>query len=228
MSKREQNKSDKRGQIIKAARELMRIRSSTGFSMRQLADASGVSLATPYNLFGSKQGIISAVMDTDLDDFKDRLLSIDSNPIDRIFNLVSVSSQLFAEQPNYYKTGALALNRETDKTLKSNFGLPRQALMKHLVQQAIQHEYISPRMNADSLSITLSMQFYSWIQLWANDQITLKELETRGHYTFAVTLAGAATEAAREALLDQIIQLQEALPESRGDSVNFKRYERMG
>jgi AcrR family transcriptional regulator len=57
LSKREQNKSDKRGQIIKAARELMRIRSSTGFSMRQLADASGVSLATPYNLFGSKQGI---------------------------------------------------------------------------------------------------------------------------------------------------------------------------
>ena len=228
MSKREQNKSDKRGQIIKAARELMRIRSSTGFSMRQLADASGVSLATPYNLFGSKQGIISAVMDTDLDDFKDRLLSIDSNPIDRIFNLVSVSSQLFAEQPHYYKTGALALNRETDKTLKSNFGLPRQALMKHLVQQAIQHEYISPRMNADSLSITLSMQFYSWIQLWANDQITLKELETRGHYTFAVTLAGAATEAAREALLDQIIQLQESLPESRGDSVNFRRYERVG
>ena len=228
MSKREQNKSDKRGQIIKAARELMRIRSSTGFSMRQLADASGVSLATPYNLFGSKQGIISAVMDTDLDDFKDRLLSIDSNPIDRIFNLVSVSSQLFAEQPNYDKTGALALNRETDKTLKSNFGLPRQALMKHLVQQAIQHEYISPRMNADSLSITLSMQFYSWIQLWANDQITLKELETRGHYTFAVTLAGAATEAAREALLDQIIQLQESLPESRGDSVNFRRHERMG
>ena len=100
--------------------------------------------------------------------------------------------------------------------------------MKHLVQQAIQHEYISPRMNADSLSITLSMQFYSWIQLWANDQITLKELETRGHYTFAVTLAGAATEAAREALLDQIIQLQESLPESRGDSVNFKRYERVG
>ena len=196
--------------------------------MRQLADASGVSLATPYNLFGSKQGIISAVMDTDLDDFKDRLLSIDSNPIDRIFNLVSVSSQLFAEQPNYDKTGALALNRETDKTLKSNFGLPRQALMKHLVQQAIQHEYISPRMNADSLSITLSMQFYSWIQLWANDQITLKELETRGHYTFAVTLAGAATEAAREALLDQIIQLQESLPESRGDSVNFRRHERMG
>ena len=77
--------------------------------MRQLADASGVSLATPYNLFGSKQGVISAVMDTDLDDFKHRLLSIDSNPIDCIFNLVTVSSQLFAEQPNYYKTGALGV-----------------------------------------------------------------------------------------------------------------------
>jgi hypothetical protein len=94
--------------------------------------------------------------------------------------------------------------------------------MKHLVQQAIQHEYISPRMNADSLSITLSMQFYSWIQLWANDQITLKELETRGHYTFAVTLAGAATEAAREALLDQIIQLQESLP---GKSRRFSQFQ---
>ena len=215
MSKREQNKTDKRTQIIKAARNLMRSRSSAGFSMRQLAEVSGVSVATPYNLFKSKQGVISAVMDTDLDDFKDRLLSQNSNPVEVFFNLITVTTQLFTEQPNYYKTGALAMHQETDETIKSSFGLPRQALMKHLVQQAIQHEYISHRINADSLSITLSTQLYSWIQLWANDQITLDELESRGHYTFALTLAGTATEPWRDKLFMRVLELQSTLPENR-------------
>ena len=183
--------------------------------MRQLAEVSGVSIATPYNLFGSKQDLIAAVMDTDLDDFKERLLSKASNSLEVIFRLVTVTTQLFSEEPSYYRTGALAMNQETDESIKSSFGLPRQALMKDLVQQAIQHGHISHRMNADSLSIALSMQFYSWIQLWANDQITLEELTTRGHYTFALTLAGAATESSREALLVRVINLQSILPEGR-------------
>ena len=185
-----------------------------GFSMRQLAEVSGVSIATPYNLFGSKQGVIAAVMDTDLDEFKARLLIENTNSLDVIFNLVSVTVQLFAEQPNYYKTGALAVHQETDESIKSSFGLPRQALMKSLVQQAIQHGHISHRMNADSLSISLSMQFYSWIQLWANEVISLEELEMRGHYAFALSLAGAATDTTREELFNKVVELQTALPES--------------
>lgn len=214
MNKREQNKTDKRAQIVEVARKLMRSHKTTGFSMRQLAEVSAVSIATPYNLFGSKQGVIAAVMDTDLDDFKDRLLIENTNSLDVIFNLVNVTVQLFAEQPNYYKTGALAVHQETDASIKSSFGLPRQALMKNLVQQAIQHGHISHRMNADSLSISLSMQFYSWIQLWANDVISLGELETRGHYAFALTLAGAATDTSRDGLFDKIVDLQSTLPES--------------
>ena len=59
-STRELGKSKRRREILAAARDLMRQSDDLGFSMRTLADRAGVSIATPYNLFGSKQAWLSA------------------------------------------------------------------------------------------------------------------------------------------------------------------------
>lgn len=47
MSRREDNKTSRRKQIIDAARRLMRARNASGFSMRTLAEVAGVSIARP-------------------------------------------------------------------------------------------------------------------------------------------------------------------------------------
>lgn len=214
MSKREQNRHDKRALIVDAARKLMRSRKMAGFSMRQLAEVAGVSSATPYNLFGSKQGVIAAVMDTDLSDFKERLLADNKDSIEVFFHLVTVTVSLFGEEPNYHKTGALAVHQETDESIKSSFGQPRLEMMRNLIYRAIQQGQINHQINADSLSISLNMQFYSWIQAWANDRISLEDLELRGHYSFALSLAGVATDASRGELTARLLDLQSRLPEN--------------
>jgi AcrR family transcriptional regulator len=68
MSNREEAKHKRRRQIVRDARALMQKTGDTGFSMRALAEQAGVSIATPYNLFGSKQTIMFAVLDDDLVD----------------------------------------------------------------------------------------------------------------------------------------------------------------
>ncbi len=57
-----------------------------GFSMRALAINAGVSIATPYNLFGSKQAIICAVVKSDLRHFREELLRVQNNELDAFFS----------------------------------------------------------------------------------------------------------------------------------------------
>ena len=54
LGKRQQGLEDRRRRLVKAASELLAERDNGQFSMPDLAERAGVSLATPYNLFGSK------------------------------------------------------------------------------------------------------------------------------------------------------------------------------
>lgn len=214
MSKRDSNRQEKKQQIVNAARQLMKSKQSSGFSMRTLAEVAGVSIATPYNLFGSKQGVIAAVMDTDLDDYRNELLKEPKDPIDIFFHAVRITRQLFESDPHYYRTGAAAVHSEQDDELNAKFSLPRHNLLRDLVLNAIQSGHLSHRANAESLALTLGQQFYGWIQAWAQRKISLNDMESRTQYGFALTLAGMATEAHRERLFNLATEYQQTLPES--------------
>src|SRR5262245_3282116 len=54
----EQQKAERRARILAAARELIAARGYAGLTMRELAQASRVSVPTLYNLFGSKQALL--------------------------------------------------------------------------------------------------------------------------------------------------------------------------
>ena len=90
MGKRQDNRDEKRKLIVDSARRLMQARSTSDFSMRTLADVAGVSSATPYSLFGSKQAVIAAVMDTDFDNFTSALTAKPAVGLDIFFRMVDV------------------------------------------------------------------------------------------------------------------------------------------
>jgi AcrR family transcriptional regulator len=64
---REKQKTERRNRILDAAEKLIRKTGGTDFSVRVLAAASGVSPATPFNLFGSKEGLLYALLSRSLD-----------------------------------------------------------------------------------------------------------------------------------------------------------------
>ena len=71
MGVREEGKNRRRDKIT--AGSILDQSGESGFRMRALAEEAGVSIATPYNLFGSKRAILAAVMDADLSRFKETL-----------------------------------------------------------------------------------------------------------------------------------------------------------
>lgn len=60
----EEHKAERRGRILAAARTLIAERGYDGLTMRDLAQASRVSVPTLYNLFGGKQAIILGELET--------------------------------------------------------------------------------------------------------------------------------------------------------------------
>lgn len=214
MGRREDNKISKREQIIDAARKLMRARNASGFSMRTLAEVAGVSIATPYNLFGSKEALVTAVMDADLEDFQQALLAEANEPLETLFRVVTLTAEIFEQEPGFYKAGASALQAETDAELVESFGLPRHNLMSQLVTQAVQSGDLVHVVNPESLAFTLGQMLYGCIQAWASDRLSLQDMVARTQYGFALTLAAVAAPEHRGALLSRAIEIQNALPES--------------
>lgn len=66
MGTRELQKNLRRRAILDAARSLILDGRSKDFSMPTLAEAAGVSLVTPYNLFGSKSNILLEIVREDI------------------------------------------------------------------------------------------------------------------------------------------------------------------
>jgi len=66
MGVRELNKAARRRAILEAARVMIRDDASHDFTMPSLAERAGVSLATPYNLFGSKSSILVEIVRADI------------------------------------------------------------------------------------------------------------------------------------------------------------------
>ena len=104
IGRREAGKEERRQQIIAAARALIRETGSTGLSMRELAKRSGVSLATPYNLFGSKGAVVLAVLQ-DVRDYRARFVAMPAtDPLDRLFGAVALALDYYNADPAFYRT----------------------------------------------------------------------------------------------------------------------------
>ena len=72
--------------------------------MRRLADEAGVAEATPYNLFGSKRGVIAALYADQRASFESRLHAAGSaDPLLRLFDAVDLLADDLARHPHFHR-----------------------------------------------------------------------------------------------------------------------------
>lgn len=211
MSTREEGKTLRRKKIVKAARLLMQNSGESGFSMRALAIEANVSIATPYNLFGSKDQVLSSVLEDDLEQYCSELGQNSTDELQVFFDAVTLTTKLYASESTFYRAilGAVYLEG-SDKYLASYRG-PRHVMWKNMVKQAVLAEYLIPEIEADAFTINLRHGFLAVILQWARGDLSIEELEVRAHYHVALSLAAMATPDARKRLLEKIQEIQNQL-----------------
>ncbi len=183
-----------------------------GFSMRALAEQAGVSIATPYNLFGSKQTIMFAVLDADLELYQTRLAKLRVDELDVFFKAVSLATSLYATEPSFYRAVLFAVYNDGGREFRSMFGGPRHAMWKGFVQDAVTAGHLSEEVEPDAFAINLGRTFFSAILEWVSGELSLPELEAWVQYGFALSLSAMATPKSQQRLhtkaLDQQNRLQ--------------------
>jgi AcrR family transcriptional regulator len=191
--------ADRRARILTAARDLIRETGDTELSMRTLAARAGVSLATPYNLFGSKRAVMLAVLE-DERDFAERFERLDaSDSIGRIFAAHDLAFSYYAADPDFYRTlwRALLDSSGGDVTgLASPERLEQtRAAWMRLLGAAVHDGYLDADIPLAAVERTLSQQASGALLFWTMGGLPTARLAPSVGLGYAMLLHGAATAA---------------------------------
>lgn len=194
MSRREAAKTERRRRIIAAARDLIRETGDTGLSMRAIAARAGVSLATPYNLFGSKRAIVLAILE-DVREFHERFSRLPkSDAIERLFSALAISIGYYAEDPGFYHTLWTAVLDTSGKELRTAILNPQsQAFWAALIAEADQDGAFADGIDTSLLLRNLNLTFEAVMLNWVHGTTGAEELEPSISYGYALALRGAAS-----------------------------------
>ena len=193
LSRREAGKAERRGRIIHAARDLIRETGNAGLSMRALASRAGVSLATPYNLFGSKRAIVLAVLD-DVREFQDRFAHIgSSDPLERLFGAVDMAVAFYIEDPPFYRTLWAAVFDASDDVRREIYNWKRNEFWQSLIDDVAKAGAIAPNVDEKLLFRALDRSFGSAMLEWVVGELATEDLAPTIRYGYALILKGAAS-----------------------------------
>jgi len=203
----ESGKARRREKIIKAARALIRDTGQVGLSMRSLAIAAEVSITTPYNLFGSKGGILHAIFEEDFWRIHESYQALKSkNDLSRIIQFVTLTCEIYAEEPNYHK--AVMGQLLASPAQNENFGDQRLNIWKEMTLSAwnagLIHREVDPHILADALI----SHYAAAMLVWTNGRITLFQMEWKIRYGFSLILLSVSNEPGRKYLSKEFRQAQ--------------------
>ena len=208
LSRREAGKAERRRRIIHAARDLIRETGNAGLSMRALAARAGVSLATPYNLFGSKRAIVLAVLD-DVRVFQDRFANIKSaDPLERLFTALDMAVEFYVADPPFYRTLWAAVFDVSDDVRGEIFNSTRNAFWRDLVVRVAEAGVVGASINVDQLFRVLDRSFESTMLEWVMGELEPEVLAPTVRYGYALILKGAASDDWRGPLAARVAESQ--------------------
>jgi AcrR family transcriptional regulator len=206
--RREAGKNERRKRIIRAARQLIRETGNAGLSMRALAERAGVSLATPYNLFGSKRAIVLAVLD-DVREFQQRFAELPSvDPLERVFLAVDIAMDFYVVDPQFYKTLWAALFDTGDEVRTAILNPERDAFWRGLIDNAAAAGALMPEIDSGLLARHLDSHFRSVMLAWVVGEIAPDALAATARMGYALILKGACAPDWRDPLQARLLQSQ--------------------
>ncbi|WP_448586218.1 TetR/AcrR family transcriptional regulator [Thermaurantiacus sp.] len=206
--RRAQAMADRRQRIVRAARDLIRETGETDLSMRALAQRAGVSLATPYNLFGSKRAVMLAVLE-DERDFAERFRELDApDSIARIFAAHDLAFSYYAADPDFYRTlwRALLDSSGVDSTGLASPERVRQvrAIWRALLEAAVRDGLLAPVVPVETLQAILSQVSGGALLFWTMGGLPTERLSASVGLGYALALGGVATPAGAPLVRDHL------------------------
>lgn len=173
MTLHEQNKQRNRDRILAAAETILRTEGLEHLSMRYLAEVAGVSLRTPYNLFGSKTTILAELLTRTLDTVLPAQPA--AGPMGSLLGLL-----------DGLKAATPALDEHLRSLFWSIMTAPEQALrdvgiewitrvLRPRIAAALAAGELQPTVNVDTTTRHLVLLILGILGMWAGRQLGIEE-----------------------------------------------------
>jgi hypothetical protein len=183
MQLREKQMKERRTRILNAAERLIRKTHSTDFSVRSLALAAEVSPVTPFNLFGSKEGLLYALLLRSLDRFFSKGLVFKStDPNYHVIEAAEIAVEIFVKDPNFLRPLYQVLlgvshSEHRPSFMERTFSYWKTALLT-IPGISRTHDEAS----LDLLTYALMSHFIGLLELWIH-----KDFDDEGFRTHAIS-----------------------------------------
>jgi AcrR family transcriptional regulator len=203
--RRAQGKERRRGRILDAAARLVETEGLAGLTMRRLSDAAGVSYATVYNLVGSKEDVLVAVLRAGLEDLATALAAEEpSSPLERAEALVTGMVDHFVARPSLYRPLVQAVHEPAAGAR----GLPirRGTIARHeeSIRAAVDQGLLRDDLDPHFLARHVTLAVNGAIRRWAAGELSAAGFRAEAEYALRVSWLGVATPATRNRLLTEL------------------------
>lgn len=133
-----EGKQRRRRAILDAAQQIVAEEGEPGLTMRGIAARAGVALVTPYNLFGSKKGVLEALCEEQLQDFFVTFPTRGSaTGASKLFDLIDFNFEIWSQAPDFYGAFLEILYGRTGHEMEPTIWEPRIAVVQKLLADAI-------------------------------------------------------------------------------------------
>jgi len=200
--------------ILDAARALIRESNGIGFTMKDVAQRAGVAPATPYNLLGSKDGLLYALLSDLLDGLFIGVLKYRaSDPIEHPVEAAAIGAEVFAADSVVLRE-LLAVFLGTRDELHRPWFMHRSfTFWRHSLEAAIRLKRIPPEeAERDDLARLLMLHFVGCVNLWVHGDLDDEGFQAQVVYGTCRIMLGFADEAGRKRLNARIHEAQRQLP----------------
>jgi len=211
MAQWEESKAIRRAAILAAARNLMSASDGDSFSMRKLAQLADVSVATPYNLFGSKQAILSALLKEDTKRLELYLEDKAGDELETFFTASAVMSFVYEQHPAYHRNLISAAFRNGGPETRREMGASAVQLWQKLLEDAIGAGYLESDVSARIFAVTFGELLLINILIWAHGLISIEEMKARNQFGVSLLLLGISTETGRTRLIPYRVEAERIL-----------------
>lgn len=204
-SLRERGKDERRTRLIRAARQLIAENEGGHFSMQELAARGGFSLATPYNLLGSKLAILHEVFKAEEDGFQKTTIKFRRGaPVESVMMTVGTLIAVIIRNANFYRGITRAITSLSTDDFRATILPITDSMFRPLVDSLIEDGAIVAQVSAATISVHLLRVFNSTFLLWAALDWDEAEFSHEMRAGFAFCFLGLFDEKNRQLLLSML------------------------
>lgn len=201
LGKRQRGVEERRLRLVRAARELIAERDDGSFSMPELAKRAGLSLATPYNLFGSKAAVLGRVFESLVRGFnRDSSWMAGLSASERICGVVDRLVAAYDEQGRLFRNLWKALyGLDLSEHRQLNLSLSNE-IVHPLVVSLAWDGLIPADVPLPAIENTLVRLFDASFEMWAAQDWSTPRLHAELRSGFALVFLGLVEPRERDRL----------------------------